>query len=291
MEIADWRATRDLNECYREIRALGLETNLAEIEAFGFTVIEGAIPPDLTERLRQAIIRTSEERSGVQANLETGETHPGIQLQYYLLFRDRAFEEALMNPPVLALMSYLLGKSCLLSSMSSHMKGPGGDPLPLHTDPSGNGAPAPLPPYSLVANCNYALTDYEEGSGGLGVVPGSHRHCRNPIGRETALEGNPYCVPLHIPGGTAVIWHGNTWHGSYARAKPGVRMNLAMYFCRRFVEPQEKFRDAVPQELIDRNGPRFAQLVGLDAAHGWGEEGVDYRKLAKGIAASRSWQS
>jgi len=43
MEIGDWAATRDLNRIYADIRALGLETNLAELEAFGFTVIEGAL--------------------------------------------------------------------------------------------------------------------------------------------------------------------------------------------------------------------------------------------------------
>jgi hypothetical protein len=52
MEIGDWRATRDLNDLYREIRGLGLEANVAELEAFGFTVIENALTPELTDRLR-----------------------------------------------------------------------------------------------------------------------------------------------------------------------------------------------------------------------------------------------
>jgi hypothetical protein len=56
MEIGDWAATRDLNAIYGQIRALGLEANLAELEAFGFTVIEGALSPDLTRRLRGAVL-------------------------------------------------------------------------------------------------------------------------------------------------------------------------------------------------------------------------------------------
>ena len=40
MKIGDWSATRSLSGLYREIRELGLETNLAELEAFGFTIIE-----------------------------------------------------------------------------------------------------------------------------------------------------------------------------------------------------------------------------------------------------------
>ena len=55
MEIGDWRATSDRNDLYRGIRERGLETNVAELEAFGFTVVENAISPDLTGRLRQIL--------------------------------------------------------------------------------------------------------------------------------------------------------------------------------------------------------------------------------------------
>ena len=64
MEIGDWAATRDLNRVYGDIRSLGLESNLAELEAFGFTVIEGALPPDLTKRLRSAVLDAWEARYG-----------------------------------------------------------------------------------------------------------------------------------------------------------------------------------------------------------------------------------
>jgi hypothetical protein len=62
MEIGDWRATRDLNDLYREIRDLGLEARLAELEAFGFTVVENALPPELTVRLRDAVLAEAEKR-------------------------------------------------------------------------------------------------------------------------------------------------------------------------------------------------------------------------------------
>ena len=50
----------------------------------------------------------------------------------YLLYDDEVFEEILMEPEPLALITYLLGESCILSSMGCHFKGPGGMPLPLH---------------------------------------------------------------------------------------------------------------------------------------------------------------
>jgi hypothetical protein len=55
MEIGEWRATRDLNDLYREIRDLGLETNLAELEAFGFTVIAATrCSPTCSSRARSS---------------------------------------------------------------------------------------------------------------------------------------------------------------------------------------------------------------------------------------------
>ncbi len=293
MEIGDWRATRDLNDIYREIRGLGLESNVAELDAYGFTVLEGALSPELTERLRHAVTRAAEKRSGRTFDLE-GETElENFDLVPYLLFKDRAFEEALLNPGPLALVTYLIGKSCLLSSLTSHFKGPGGFGIPLHSD-TANGFAAPFSPYSHVCNCNYALTDYTEERGALALVPGSHRHFRQPTRHEFMLHGeqrNPHAIPIEVPSGTAVIWHGNTWHGSYARGVPGLRINLAMYFCRQHIQPQENYKDHVPDEILERHGAssRFATLIGKDTHYGWTDEGPKLDEL--GRRAGRSWHS
>ncbi len=40
MKIGDWKAVAGMADVYNQARELGIETNIAEIEAFGFTVIE-----------------------------------------------------------------------------------------------------------------------------------------------------------------------------------------------------------------------------------------------------------
>ena len=70
MEIGDWRSTRDLNDLYRQIRELGLETNLAELDAFGFTVIEDALSPELTASLRDAVVREAETAFAARLDVE-----------------------------------------------------------------------------------------------------------------------------------------------------------------------------------------------------------------------------
>ena len=293
MQIGDWRATRDLNDLYRDIRSLGLETHIAELDAFGFTVIENALSLELTARLREAVLANAEEHFDRSLDLENEEGHRGWKLAPFLLYRDPVFEEAVLNDKPLALITYLLGKSCLLSSLTSHVKGPGGPGLLLHSD-TANGMPAPFSPYSHVANCNYALTDYTEAGGCLAMIPGSHRNFRQPSGREVGLAGearNPDVIPIEVPAGSAIIWHGNTWHGSFARLEPGLRINLSMYFCRQYMAPQEDFKHRVPNDLLARHGAdsRMATLLGLKTTYGWAEEGPP-EPLAL-TPAGRSWHA
>jgi hypothetical protein len=290
----EWTATPELNRVYRDIRALGLETHLAELEAFGFTVIRDALAPELTRDLRNAVIASWQDHFGRTLDLDNETDLREVQLAPYLLYKDPVFEQAVLNPKPLALITYLLGYSCWLSSLTSHVKGPGEAGLLLHSD-TANGMPAPFSPYSQVANCNYALTDYTEEGGALAMVPGSHRLCRQPSGIENKLAGNarnPHAVPVEVPAGSAIVWHGNTWHGSFPRLKPGLRVNLAVYFCRQYMAPQEIYGDCVPADLLERHGreSRMAQLLGLNHFNGWRGDGPEMKQL-RALSAGRNWYS
>ena len=282
MDIGDWQVSKELNEIYQQARDLGLESNIAELDAYGFTVVENALSDEVVEQLAEGVLRVAEERTGKKPDTTTGETHPGLQLQMGLLFHGRIFEEVLMEEPALVLITYLLGKSCVLSSVASHFKGPGGGnrgQLALHSDIQGNGVPVPLPAYAQVANCNYALTDYTEADDGvLAMVPGSHKLCR--YADEWDLSKSKQAIPVLVPKGSAIIFHGNTFHGSYERKKPGFRINLSYYFCRHYMEPTEAFRDNVSKEMLERNPERFAQLMGMPRPRGWTEANPDLSGVA-----------
>jgi hypothetical protein len=297
MEIGDWTATPDLNVIYREIRALGLETNLAELEAFGFTVIEGALDAETTKGLRGRILEIAEARLGraLDPERETEDSLKGVQLIPYLLFKDPVFKTAVLNHKPLALITYLLGRHCILSSLTCHLKGPGGDGLLLHSD-TANGIPEPFSPYSHVANTNYALTDYTEENGCLAMAPGSHRLHRQPTKWETGLDGNrryEHVIPIEVPAGSAIVWHGNTWHGSFPRKKPGLRVNLATYFCREYLQTQEAYRYNVPEGYLQPGDERLARLLGADLVHNWRDEGAGEKFAARHreIGRSRTWQN
>lgn len=277
-----------LTRILHSIDDLGLRDNLIELETEGFTTLKGVLDEHQVERARAAIVGRAERESGKKIDPDTASEadYAGMNYLPYMLYDDEIFQEIMLEPKPLAMITYLLGESCVLSSIGSHFKGPGETGvIPLHSD-AGNGIPTPFPPYSFVANVNYALTPYSRDAGALALVPHSHRLARQPTTREMMLSGdkpNRDAISMDLSPGDAVVWHGNTWHGSFPRNVPGVRINLAVYFARQFIVTQERHKGVVPQDVLDRhaNNPRFKTLVGGDQPYGWQNEGPNFEMMAK----------
>ena len=275
-----------LQKVWAEIQERGLEKHIADLDVNGYTIIppELACPDALHERLLEAVLDVGEKRNGVRPDLETGSTHKGLKgrfaalsggkgdspigdLMQSLLFEGRVFEEALMNPVLLTMASYLCGYSVVLSSMGCFMKGPNVSSFLLHSDTP---MPSPLPPQSLVCNLTYVLTEFNRENGSTAFVPGSHKWCRGPQGAEAIVGegGNPNTVPVECPAGSLVVWHGNTWHGAYNRTAPGLRVSMPVYMARPSMRTQEGLIGEIPQEMLDRNPPRFAVLTQQAISYG-----------------------
>lgn len=273
-----------------DLRRLGLEHHAAELDSYGFTIVEPgrAAAAGFVDEVLQQILAIAERHSGQRPDLQHADIHAGGsawgQHLFYLLLEHPVFEQAMMNEVVLALITYLLGESCVLSSMNSILKGPGTDFLPLHSDTAM--VPAPYPAYAQVANATWLLTDYDRASGALSFWPGSHKFCRTPTSREVAdIER---FVPVVAPAGSLVVWHGNTWHGAFPRQVPGLRVNLIIYFCRIYMQTQEWYRDRVSAEALARNDDRFRHLVGLENPYPFGTEGAPIEKIGHLSARTRS---
>jgi ectoine hydroxylase-related dioxygenase (phytanoyl-CoA dioxygenase family) len=277
MKIGEWKATPNLNKVYGEIRRLGLEQNVAELETYGFTVIEPgkAAPMEFVDRLADKVLEVARKRGGGDIESQViGENQRNVgDLIYHMLWEDRVFEEALMNPTALALITYLLGENCLIQSVTGQIKVHTAERTTVHSD---NGMiPSPFPPYAQVANATWVLSEYTKENGCLLMVPGSHKYLRHPTPEEANDEEN--MIPIEVPKGSMVVWHGNTWHGAFPKTnRETTRLNLIMLFCRMYLTPQEPLRYEVTQEILQRNPPRFAKLVGQHIAYGWTNEGPDW---------------
>ncbi len=289
--VSIWRGAEEQANPFAEIRRLGLEKNVAELDALGYTLVgpEQAAEPGFAEELREAVLRVAEARAGVKPDYATGATHRDLptaagQHIYNMLLEGRPFERAVMNETVLALISYLVGASCLFSSMTAMIKGPGKVKLDLHADMLM--MPPPYPAWAAGANATWILSPYSRENGSTCFWPGSHKFCRQPTAEER--EDTSSLVPVEAESGSLLVWHTNTWHGAFARTAPGLRVNLIMYFCRPFMLQQEAYRNAFPDEVLERNGPRFSRLIGRELPFPMDVTGADRTKLARVNAATRT---
>ena len=298
MRFGEFKSTAALNGTFKRIGELGLEKHVFELDSYGFTVVPPAqvASRDFFERLRQTVLRICHERTGVAFRLDRNgafghyKAQPqseGQFLLFYLLMADRVFEEWVLQPTLHTLIDYLLRGQQQLSSLTSFVKWKGKrDSLGLHSDcpPDRDGR---LPACSDVANAAYCLTDYTRQDGAIAMVPGSHTWCRQP----RAGEGEDLAVPVEAEAGSLIVWHGNTWHGAFEKQTDGLRLNVTSYHCHRRLKNQEAYQWRVTQEMLDRNPPAFAKLVGADDHMGWDEKGPDYsrpRKYARQQANKRT---
>ncbi len=294
---ADPTSPERLGGLYDPMRELGLESAVAELDTYGYTVIppEKVAPPEFVERVRGVVLRVIEERTGIEHRLDQngnagkykGQPQlPSQFLLYYLLFADPIFEEWLDNPTLQALVTYVMRDQAQLSSMTSFVKWKGegyGPTLGLHSDSPASPEGVLPSTHDVVCNGTLVLTEYTLDDGAIAMVPGSHRLFRQP-GRG---QGEKRAVPVEAPVGSLIFWHGNTWHGAFPKKTDGLRLNLTTYFCHRSLKTQESYQGAVPAEMLARHGEKFARLLGADDAYGWNESGPDFLSAVRYVEKTR----
>ena len=278
---------RRVERLYPELRRLGLEGHVADLAMQGYTVVPPSkvAPASYIEALREAVLEVSERRTGIKPDYDTGSTHTGQahplgQFMRYVLFENPVFEPLLTNPVLLGLITYLVGYDALLSLYDAMLKGPGGSPLNLHND-NGDKTTAVYPDQPQTANINLLLNDYDEGSGPIAFLPGSHVYRREPTPAEMR-ELIPEMTPILAPAGSAVVWPANTWHVAMPRTAPGLRATILLDFCRGHLQTQSPFRSDVTEERLARNPARFAQLMHQYGAFPFRVEDIDRPRAAKG---------
>jgi ectoine hydroxylase-related dioxygenase (phytanoyl-CoA dioxygenase family) len=267
-----WDPSADLDEIWRDIKACDLTENVAEYEAYGYTVVppEKVAPPEFHAKVLEAVLGVHERRTGhkVDLNGNSGIDSPLTQTND-IMREDPIFEKLPLIPAVYAMARYACGRSVVLSEINCSVKNQ--DPRrthSLHVDQIGT--PPPNPPYAQMLNVTWTLTDYSKELGTTAMVPCSHRFGRMPLSYEADfLAENPAvrAVPVESKAGSLIIWHGALWHGAYPRSAPGVRVNTVLPFTRWYMRPQRDFRRECPPEVLARNPPEFAQLMGMDCIY------------------------
>ena len=185
MDIQDWPSAKALAPLYRELKQLGLLEHVAELEAFGFTVLPPNVvgPPEQHATIRDALVQVACARRQCDEAALPEVFADGQELMRFMLWDDPVFEPIMVHPAALGLVQYLLGTNCILSLCDGWLKGKGEARTGVHCDWAQFEMPT-FPPEPYTANFNYLLSDYSKDDGALGFVPGSHRWRRWPSPEE-----------------------------------------------------------------------------------------------------------
>ena len=269
MNISDYGTSPHVDPLMADIEAYGLFKHVVELEAYGMTVVPPETMrsnPAFAERLREAILRTSEKRNGVViGDYRTAAPGPEVAANGWdLLEEDEVFVEAATTPVQLALVRWLCGQSAIFGGHTWLIKGPTGSgmgSLNLHSD--AHGIPPGAGQIAHMCNASWICTDYNSAEDGPTVfVPGSHKYGRATLPHETDLATTPFkWFPLIAKAGSLAIWNGATWHGSVPRSSPGLRVTLVQTFSRSYMRPMKMYDRTTSPQLLQKY-PELDRIVG-----------------------------
>ena len=231
------------------VEALDLVENCHQLASEGYTIVENAAGAEFVARLRKTIRKSVSEHDPCSGSL-AGKR---------ILAGDPVYAEAAMNPVVMAMAEFSVGRGFLLGSHIPSIHVGGRPALDLHSDEQM--FPAPLPVHNMMLTACWVMDEFTEAGGATRVVPGSNKHLRHPTEDEIAASHG--AIPMVCPVGSIVFWDGRVWHGNYARTLGGERVVLHATYYRLLMRPADDYSD-IAEELVENYGPRMSQLLGLD---------------------------
>ncbi|MEM7325863.1 MAG: phytanoyl-CoA dioxygenase family protein [Actinomycetota bacterium] len=236
------------------------DTHLGRIKADGYTIIEGAIAPDLTVELRDTVRRCFDQL-GVEPKGNRAEGFATKRL-YNLVPRAAVFQQLPVHPNVLPLVEVLLEPECLLSGTTAMDIGPGERLQGLHADDGLFKIGRPHRP--MMATTIWALTDFTAENGATRIVPGSHREPGHPNPDDDSIT-----VAAEMPAGSVLVMDSQLWHcGGPNTTADDWRLGLNVQYVRGFFRTQQNHYLSIPAEQVPDYSPRLRQLLGFELYRG-----------------------
>ena len=251
------RPTRDMSRVFEDL------------EVFGYGILEGALSPERVAALRTRVIEQARGEDARGVGFHDGKANQRI---WMLPNKGRIFRDLMLDPLIDTVMTPMLGKDYLLSSLTANIARPGGAPMYLHTDQGYVDFWTPKP---LVANIAWMLDDFTEANGGTRLVPFSH------LDAERQDYGIENTIAAEGPAGAALIFDGRLFHGTGPNITEGEHRHAVLsYHCRPFVRQQENFflgldpqvRRTEREAVLRRLG--FAIWAGLGRTNAPGDKAV-----------------
>lgn len=240
--------------------------HLAELEAQGYTVI-----PDFLDA--QGLARV---RAGLAPHLQShaGRNHfEGFKTErvYTLVGRGKIFEDIAEDARVMALLDAHLQPGYLLTASQAICIYPGEVAQPVHYDDSFYPVPRPRP--SISFSTIVAVDAFTAENGGTEIIAGSHRwtdaevagsYNSRDAGAPLRADLARQLVPLEMPAGACVLFHGTLMHRGGANRSHAPRLAFSNQYCEPWARTQENFYLGVPPALVRQMSPGVQTLLGYE---------------------------
>ncbi|MGD9752521.1 MAG: phytanoyl-CoA dioxygenase family protein [Acidimicrobiia bacterium] len=237
-----------------------VEAHLARIAEDGYTIVRGAIEPELTVALRDTVRRVFAELD-VQPKGNRAEGFATRRI-YNLLPKAEVFEQLPVHPGVLPVVEGLLEVECLLSGTTAMDIGPGEGLQGLHADDGLIRVRRPHPP--MMATTIWALTEFTAENGATRIVPGSHREPGHPNPDDDSIA-----IAAEMAPGDVLIMDSQLWHcGGPNTTADEWRLGLNVQYVRGFLRTQQNHYLAIPSETVASYPRRLRQLLGFELYRG-----------------------
>jgi ectoine hydroxylase-related dioxygenase (phytanoyl-CoA dioxygenase family) len=226
----------------------------------GFCILNEYAGEAMISRLRQ---RTDEiiASEGEDAGREFKQEPQTLRLAN-LVNKGVIFQQLIMDPVILSLVSVVLGSEFKLSSLNYRAALPLSDwAQPLHCD---TGA-LPDNKGNSVCNVIWMLDDFTTMNGATRLISGSHRTGHLP---EQILPDPSAAHPeeILITGkvGTVAVINAHIWHGGTANRTRSQRRAIHSFYCRRDKPQQQYQKKLLDSQVQATNDEKLRWLLALD---------------------------
>ena len=196
----------------------------------GWCVIDGVIPGDKVDTIRERVESTASEPDNPAAP-------KGIGFAAGLISREQSFAPYLADRRILGAAEAFFGPHVRISFTSAIINKPGNARGGWHSDwpfNQKNAAhiPAPYPDAVMHLTTIWMLSPFSPETGGTLLVPGSHRPDNNPTGDNGIDPSAPYATEMQATGdpGSVLIFDSRMWHATATNRGDQPRVGMAVRY-------------------------------------------------------------
>jgi hypothetical protein len=206
------------------------ERALFHLEMDGWCVLEGIIPPQDVDHVRECVAATVTRHRNPEAP-------PGIGHVSGLIAVDQSVAGYLADYRILEIVAAVFGPHARISMTSAMVNFPGNGRGGWHADwpfnqRNAGHIPVPYPDTLMHLTSIWMLSEFTAHNGGTLVVPGSHRMRTNPTAACGIAADQPYPSEIQITGaaGSVMLFDSRLWHASAPNYSDWPRVALAVRY-------------------------------------------------------------